>query len=120
MNTDDGRPVHPGDEGPTEGHAEKGSGKPGEQGRGHEQHIPPVTFLGFVLSLNASALVHLGELPAPGSDKLEKDLNLARHAIDTLAMIEKKTRGNLTPDEEALLKNMLFELRMKFVKASAC
>lgn len=109
----------PEDKGTIEGNGKEEFTKPGGPDLGSEQHMPPVTFLGFMLSLNASALVHLGELPSPGSDKKEKDLILARHAIDTIAMIQEKTRGNLTPDESALLENMLFELRMKFVKASA-
>ncbi len=119
MNTDDEKLSQPEGKGTMGDKGKEGFEKPGGPGLGCEQLMPPVTFLGFILSLNASALVHLGELPAPGSNEIEKDLTLARHAIDTIAMIEEKTRGNLTPDESALLENLLFELRMKFVKASA-
>ncbi len=81
--------------------------------------LPEVTFATFILSLNTSALVHLGELPEPGSDKTVCDLNLARHAIDTIAMLKEKTQGNLSKDEQALIDNILFELRMKYVKKAA-
>lgn len=80
---------------------------------------PQVTFTGFLLSLNAAALVHLGELPQPGTDTREKDLVLAKNAIDTIAMIQEKTTGNLTPDEKSFVELILFDLRMKYVKASS-
>jgi len=80
--------------------------------------LPPVNFSAFVLSLNSSALVHLGELAMPGEDACKVDLNLARHSIDVLVMLEEKTRGNLTEDEEKLLKHVLYDLRMKFIAAS--
>ncbi len=78
--------------------------------------LPEVTFATFMLSLNTSALVHLGELPEPGKEEPKVDLTLARHAIDTIAMLKEKTKGNLTEEEEALIDNMLFDLRMKFVQ----
>ncbi len=80
--------------------------------------LPPVNFSTFILSLNSSALMHLGEIPMPGSDETTKDLNMARHSIDVIAMLEEKTRGNLTEDEEKLLKHVLYDLRMKFIAAS--
>ncbi len=80
--------------------------------------LPPVNFSTFILSLNSSALVHLGELPMPGGDTCNKDLNLARHSIDVLAMLQEKTKGNLTEEEEKLLQHILYDLRMKFVNAS--
>ena len=78
--------------------------------------LPEVTFATFILSLNTSALVHLGELPEPGKTEPQEDLALARHAIDTIAMLKEKTKGNLSKDEEALVDNILFDLRMKFVQ----
>ncbi len=78
--------------------------------------LPQVTFATFLLSLNTSALVHLGELPEPGSEKTSVDLDLARHAIDTIAMLKEKTAGNLTEEEERLIDSMLFDLRMLFIK----
>ncbi len=81
--------------------------------------LPEVTFTTFILSLNTSALVHLGEIPEPGKDEPKCDLELARHAIDTIAMLKEKTKGNLTEDELALIENILFDLRMKFVKKAS-
>ncbi len=80
--------------------------------------LPPVNFSTFVLSLNSSALVHLGELSMPGEEARDVDLNMARHTIDVLVMLEEKTRGNLSDDEEKLLKHVLYDLRMKFIAAS--
>ena len=80
--------------------------------------MPPVNFSTFVLSLNSSALVHLGELAMPGEESKDIDLNLARHTIDVLVMLEEKTRGNLSDDEAKLLKHVLYDLRMKFIAAS--
>jgi hypothetical protein len=54
----------------------------------------------------------------PGEDAREVDLNMARHTIDVLVMLEEKTRGNLSDDEEKLLKHVLYDLRMKFIAAS--
>ena len=81
--------------------------------------LPEVTFATFILSLNTSALVHLGELPEPGKEEPNCDLELARPAIDTIAMLKEKTKGNLTEDESALIDNILFDLRLKFVKKAS-
>ena len=79
--------------------------------------MPEVTFTAFVLSLNTSALYHLGEISAPGSDEKTKDLTLAKHAIDTLKLIQEKTTGNLTGEEDELLKNILYDLKLRYVRA---
>ena len=78
---------------------------------------PPVDFHTFVLSLGSSALLHLGELERPGAGAAEKDLTLAKHTIDILAMLQQKTRGNLTPAEDKLIESLLYELRLRFVDA---
>ena len=91
-------------------------GNSSENANSTEIPLPEVTFATFILSLNTSALVHLGELPEPGKEEPEVDLTLARHAIDTIAMLKEKTKGNLSKDEEALVDNILFDLRMKFVQ----
>ncbi|ROQ90966.1 DUF1844 domain-containing protein [Desulfosoma caldarium] len=79
---------------------------------------PQVTFSTFVFSLSSSALVHLGEVPDPSTQKVEKDLPLAKQIIDTLAMLQEKTKGNLDKDEEQLLQTVLYDLRLRFVKQS--
>ncbi len=80
--------------------------------------MPEITFTTFIMSFHTSALYHLGELPHPESGKKTRDLELAKHTIDTLALLEKKTRGNLEKDEDQLLSNVLYELKMRFVQAS--
>ncbi|EKD35430.1 MAG: hypothetical protein ACD_75C01914G0002 [uncultured bacterium] len=79
--------------------------------------MPEVTFPAFIMSLNTSALYHLGEIADPATGKTIVDLDLARHAIDTLALIQNKTKGNLTADEDALLENILYDIKIRFVKA---
>lgn len=79
--------------------------------------MPEVTFSAFILSLNTSVLYHLGELKDPRTGKSDVDYDLARHGIDTLVLIEQKTKGNLTKDEEELLKNILYDIKIRFVKA---
>ena len=75
----------------------------------------PVDFKIFVLSLNASALIHLGE--APGAEAgMSQSLPMARHTIDMLCMLEDKTRGNLTSEEAGLLHQVLFDLRMLYTR----
>ena len=80
--------------------------------------LPHVDFSTFVLSLSHSALMHLGEAPSPETGKVEQDLALARQTIDLLGMLEEKTRGNLTGEEERLIAQILFELRMRYVERS--
>jgi hypothetical protein len=79
--------------------------------------MPEVTFPAFVMSLNTSALYHLGEIADPATGKKVIELDLARHAIDTLVIMQEKTKGNLKPDEEELLKNILYDIKIRFVKA---
>ena len=90
----------------------------GESDRQRGMPLPEVNFSTFVFSLSSSALVHLGEIPEPSSQRTHQDLNLAKQIIDTLGMIEEKTRGNLEADEERLLKGVLYDLRMRFVQKS--
>ncbi|HEV3030836.1 MAG TPA: DUF1844 domain-containing protein [Polyangia bacterium] len=78
---------------------------------------PAIDFHTFVLSLGSSALLHLGELERPDAPAAEKDLPMAKHTIDILAMLEEKTRGNLTPEEAKLLESLLFDLRLRYVEA---
>ena len=79
---------------------------------------PRVDFAALVISLASSAMVHLGLVPDPESGKpAPKNRELARHTIDTLEVLQKKTLGNLEPDEEKLLQGVLTELRMRFVES---
>jgi len=80
--------------------------------------MPEVTFTAFVMSMNTSALFHLGEISDPASGEKLTDLVLAQHTIDTLAILEQKTKGNLTDDEQDLLKHVLYDLKMRYVRAA--
>ena len=78
--------------------------------------LPEINFQTFVFSLNASALVQLGVMDDPATGRKEKNLSLAKQTIDILSMLQEKTEGNLTDDEENLLKNILYDLRIRYVK----
>ncbi len=86
--------------------------------RDGECRLPEVTFSAFIMSLNTSALFHLGEIPDPATGEKKKDLMLARHAIDTLAMLQKKTAGNLDDEERELLSNIVYDLQMRYIRVS--
>jgi len=79
----------------------------------------PTDFSGFLVSLGTSALIHLGEDVHPALGKVEVNLDQAKELIDLLALLEEKTKGNLTENEKELLTKLLFTLRMKFVETSA-
>jgi hypothetical protein len=80
---------------------------------------PTITFSLFVLSLSATAEIHLGGLPAPGTDKPRPpNLREAAHLIEVLAMLEEKTAGNLDESEEKLLDAVLHDLRMRYAEVS--
>ena len=77
-----------------------------------------ISFAAFVLSLAHTAAVHFGDLPDPGSGQ-KSDVNLpaAQQMVDILALLEAKTRGNLTVEERQLLEQILYELRLRYVEA---
>ncbi len=80
--------------------------------------MPEVTFSTFIMSLNNTALYHLGKIKSPVSGKAEKDLLLAKHSIDTLSVLKEKTSGNLNAEEDNLLSHILYDLQMHYVKAN--
>jgi hypothetical protein len=80
--------------------------------------IPAPTMDFLVLSLKAQAEMQLGILHfGPEKDRPRPDFNVARHTIDLLSLLQEKTRGNLTLEEQRLLDNSLTELRFRFVQA---
>ena len=83
-----------------------------------EAPLPEINFPTFVVSLNASALLHLGAIEDPTTGQTNKNLSMAKQTIDILSMLEEKTAGNLTTEEENLLKNILYDLRIIYVKES--
>jgi hypothetical protein len=87
-----------------------------EQAPDDEAPLPEVNFSTFVISLNASALVHLGAIEDPASGEKTKNLPMAKQTIDMLSMLQEKTQGNLANDEENILKSVLYDLRILYVK----
>src|ERR1041385_1683557 len=75
-------------------------------------------FIEFVMMQAQNAALFLGQIPNPQTGKGEVNLELAKMFIDQLGMIQEKTRGNLTKEEEAVLKNTLSNLQMAFVEVS--
>lgn len=88
-------------------------------GSAPENALPRVEFSSFILSLYSSGLVQLGTVEDPSTGKKTKNLEIAKHTIDMIAMLQNKTSGNLTRDEENLLAALLSELRMAYVAAKA-
>jgi hypothetical protein len=100
---------------------QKEQGCPCEEGKVPDRHgkcvMPNVTFPAFIMSLNTSVLYHLGEIADPVTGKKQVDYDLARHGIDTLMLLQEKTKGNLTSDEEGMLKGILYDVKMRFVRS---
>jgi len=88
-----------------------------KQGQGHRAEDFEMTFEKFVASIYMSALLQLG-LAAPPGEKPVVDLIGARQTIDTLAILQEKTKGNLTPAEQNMLQNCLYELRMAYLEVT--
>jgi hypothetical protein len=76
---------------------------------------PPVTFSSFIISLGSSSLMLMGEQLDPQQPSMPANLPQAKEIIDLLSVLEDKTKGNLTSDEQTVLRDMLYALRMKYV-----
>ena len=100
----------------TEIRKDEGKEKPKEE-KGSAP-LPEINFSSFLLSLSSSVLFHLGEIEDPQSGEKKKDLVLAKQSIDIINILKEKTKGNLTQEEENLLEQLLYDLRMRFVKAN--
>jgi hypothetical protein len=87
-----------------------------EQQQEPPPQFPEINFATFVASLNASALLQLGAIEDPTTGQKNKNLPMAKQTIDILSMLQEKTAGNLSEEEENLLKNILYDLRIMFVK----
>ncbi len=84
-----------------------------------EEALPEVDFNSFIFSLSTSVLIQLGEIEDPFTQKEAKNLPLAKQTIDLIGMLKEKTKGNLTPQEEKLIENILYDLKMRYVKAAS-
>jgi hypothetical protein len=99
----------------------KGKGEPGADEKNRAESwsgndlLYEFGFSTFILSLSTSALVHLGELPDPITNKKEINLQLAKQTISIIEMLKEKTKGNLTKEEGSLLDNVLYDVRLKYL-----
>jgi len=90
-----------------------------KKGASDRPPLPPASFPILVTTLSTQALFALGHFQDPEKGEIRRDQEQAKHLIDLLQVIEDKTRGNLTPDEQQLLENVLHELRLAFVDSSS-
>jgi hypothetical protein len=103
---------------PQKGEAASPARESGGMRESHEPvtELPEVSFSSFILSLSTSALVHLGEVPDPVTQKMDKHLPLAKQTIDLVGMLMEKTKGNLSADEEKMMEHLLADLRWRYVR----
>ena len=107
-----------GDEPTQEDPKDSGAQEASSEATDEQQYsLPEINFATFIFSLNSSALVHLGVIEDPATNQKTANLPLAKQTIDILGVLEEKTKGNLTEDEEKLLTNILHDLRLMYVKA---
>ncbi|NIA06341.1 MAG: DUF1844 domain-containing protein [Actinobacteria bacterium] len=78
--------------------------------------LPPANFTLLVISLATQARMCLGDIENPEDGQKQVDVELAKHNIDLLGMLEEKTKGNLSVQEKKLLDSVLYELRMRYVQ----
>ena len=81
-----------------------------------EIKLPKVSFSTFVMSMHSSAIFAFGKIEDPVTKQKTKNLTMAKQTIDVLGMLEEKTKGNLTEEEDKLIKHILHDLRMAYVK----
>jgi hypothetical protein len=84
----------------------------------NRERLPPIDFVTFVLSLYHSARVHLGDAPNPEGGATHVELPLARQTIDLIGLVQDRTRGNLTGEEERVVEQALWDLRMRYVEVA--
>ncbi len=80
-----------------------------------EVELPPVNFENHILSLYNMAIINFG-IRDPETGKIIRNLPVAKHTIDTIGMLQEKTKGNLTAPESNFLENILYELRMSYLR----
>jgi hypothetical protein len=93
------------------------TGGAGQAAAGDGGTLPAIDFSTFVMSLCHSVLVHLGDAPDPEGNT-SPQLELARQTIDLIALLQEKTRNNLTGPEEQLVEQALTDLRLRYVEVS--
>lgn len=101
---------------PADFSAQRPSQAPPQAGDPRATEADEINFASFLISLGTQAFMHLGDIPNPVTQQREKDLPAAKQMIDLLGILEAKTKGNLTPDEERLLRQLLTDLRLRYVR----
>ena len=97
---------------------EAGATSPVAERGGRRQQIPPASFSMLVQTIVTQALYALGGFEDPKTHKRFVDLDLAKHHVDTLVVLEDKTRGNLSDEEKKVLDQALYEVRMAYVQVA--
>lgn len=90
----------------------------GVEGGAQQAQSGEINFLNYITSLGFQAMIFMGEIPNPMTNKIDKNLEQAKFLIDTLSMLREKTEGNLNDQEKALLENSVYELQTKYVQVS--
>ena len=109
------------EEAETKGEPGKEKNKEAKKEASEEVNAPPlpeVNFPSLIFSLSSTALFHFGEIADPQTNEKKKDLPLAKHTIDTIAMLKEKTEGNLSGEEQQFIDSVLTDLRWRYVKAT--
>ena len=94
----------------------RGAKPPSGEAAARAEEVPEARFDLFLSGLAMEALIALGEMPHPTTRKQEPNLQQARYLVDLLGVFEEKTKNNLSVDEERLLKDTLYQLRMRYLK----
>lgn len=81
--------------------------------------MPGADFIGLINLIAMQAMAALGLLAGPGGERIPPNLPAAKHFVDMIQMLEDKTKGNLTPEEQKLLDQVLYEMRMRFIQMSS-
>jgi hypothetical protein len=108
------------EEAPRDEKVETKDAPPEEEAPPAEQETAPLpepNFMSLIFSLSSTALLHFGEIADPRTGEQKADLPLAKHSIDTIAMLKEKTEGNLTDEEQKFLESVLTDLKWRYVKA---
>lgn len=96
--------------------AASGTAETSAPAQGTPGQIPPADFTTLVSSIATQALFSMGAMPDPQTGQRYTNLDIARHHIDSLTVVEEKTKGNLTEDESTMLASTLYELRQSYVQ----
>lgn len=90
-----------------------------ESQEAESQILPEVNFLNFILSLSTTVMFHFGDFPDPITREVKKNIPAAKQTIDILSLLKDKTKGNLDDQEKTLLEEILYELKMRYVKETS-